>query len=145
MSDITIKFFEYEFDGLKFSKYEEFPWKNKVEREDVYDKLYDEFTEESRFKFKKLSEREAKQKIHINLSRHYISKWLAFGLALLTLIFILGDASTMINNIIIGTSLISMGFALIFFRKAKNEYNNIGLGEMMIDLIFDLEKQEING
>jgi len=134
---IEFKYGDLEFQGLPLDKYENLPWSNKKEKTKFFEDLIEKNTPVAKNKVKLFLRKESEEKIHISLSKSIVF------IAVAVLITLFSVFSTTIL-----TSLIAGVFALSFLTlgiinrfKAKNEFQSIGITEMMVDLLFDFDNE----
>jgi hypothetical protein len=132
---MKITFNDFEFEGLKLNKYVDFPWANSKEKTDFYENLVKNSTNYNKDKAKRFCEMEAKESIHINLSRSYIATGISiFGLILMAMMI-----TTMSLGLTLGLSgLVIVGLVgkWIFRKKASFELFGLKMDNQFIDMIF---------
>jgi len=130
---MNILFDTYEFEGLKFSQFENYPWENKIERKDFYANLIEENTNYNKEKLLRFLEKETSEKIHISLSRSFI-----FGIISIFCLILAGIIlfSFFSGAIIIGiVSLVALFLKFIYKRKANLDLSILKLTYSLINSI----------
>lgn len=140
---INLNINEFNFKGLKLVSDNNFPWRNKKERSELFDKLYEDLSDVSKEKLKFFIEEELKENIHINLSKYFINDiiQIVFGLMAFVGLFLFSWI------FVLNTLLISVIFGLLKFishKKAKNQYQEIFMTKSLLDFCYDVEKEKNN-
>jgi len=126
---ITFEFGEFEFEGVKLKKNEEYPWKNNKEKIKLFNELIEEKNKEQAIR---LLKKESIELIHINLSKSAITSTMSIVCAILMALTL--SIFTFTQTIILG----GIGFLLLFMkyiyeRKAKHIFINLKLDIFMIN------------
>ena len=129
---IVIEFGKFQFNGLKLERYEKYPWSTPEERKDFFGKLHEEKTNYSKERWIRFSEKEAKELIHVNMSKFYVFRLL--GIIGIVMMFL---SPGLLGTILLGA--IGLGCLIsgrIFKSMAIESWMHLQMDYMMAEMIF---------
>jgi hypothetical protein len=133
-----IEYHEHTFQGLKLSKYEEYPWENETESEAYFKRLLHDKSDVNMRLFIQMQKKESLESIHINLSRKFVASFLAIiFLAIALIMIVIGFAILAIINS--AFCLIMILLSIYFNWKSDRQYRDILLTPILIEMIFTME------
>ena len=136
-SVMNIEFNGLEFDGLKFKEnFKDFPCKNKADASKYLDNLYEEGGEYNLNRYKKLTQLDYIQRIHVALSYTMVFKILSW--IFLGVVGVFGGLHMLVPGIV--ALVISLGFIFLqshFNTKANDLFSSKDDVCGMIEFVFD--------